>query len=240
MLLTPARLITSGFYRVHLWVLMGVGTFASLMLYGQLAGQTEQVRTILMQQFSLAIFVSVVSYLGAVIWMYEQRLAGKIALAIVAGSSLWAACIPFTLYPQTPAEIFMLDRLTGGLVLGTITTAMLLGHWYLNTPTMKLQPLQQLIIAMAVALGLRMLLCGFDAVQESAREGVVTWTWIIFLSLRWLAGLVSNLGLAWLTWLTLKIPNTQSATGILYAGVILAYIGELTGQLLSARAIFPL
>jgi hypothetical protein len=33
-----------------------------------------------------------------------------------------------------------LDRITGSLVLGSVTTAMLLGHWYLNTPSMKLVP----------------------------------------------------------------------------------------------------
>jgi hypothetical protein len=37
----------------------------------------------------------------------------------------------------------------------------------------------------------------------------------------------------------LKIPNTQSATGILYAAVVLAMIGELTSQLLSAETMYP-
>ncbi|MFO0883145.1 MAG: hypothetical protein U0894_02990 [Pirellulales bacterium] len=46
--------------------------------------------------------------------------------------------------------------------------------------------------------------------------------------------------MSWMTWLTLKIPNTQSATGILYAGVILAFIGELTGQLMSLGGGWPL
>jgi hypothetical protein len=32
---------------------------------------------------------------------------------------------------------------------------------------------------------------------------------------------------------TLKVPNTQSATGILYAAVTLVFLGELTAQLLS-------
>jgi len=40
-----------------------------------------------------------------------------------------------------------------------------------------------------------------------------------------------------LTWQTLKIPNTQSATGILYAGVIVTFIGELTSQLLAVNAL---
>ena len=43
-----------------------------------------------------------------------------------------------------------------------------------------------------------------------------------------------------MTWETLKIPNTQSATGILYAAMLLAFIGELTAQLMSVRGGYPL
>ena len=46
--------------------------------------------------------------------------------------------------------------------------------------------------------------------------------------------------MAGLTWQTLKIPNTQSATGILYVGVIVTFVGELTSQLLSRESLFPL
>jgi hypothetical protein len=61
----------------------------------------------------------------------------------------------------------------------------------------------------------------------------------MFLALRWLAGILGVLIMAAMTWQTLRIPNTQSATGILYAGVILAFIGELVSQLLSAQATYP-
>ena len=61
-----------------------------------------------------------------------------------------------------------------------------------------------------------------------------------FLALRWLAGLIGLAVLAWMSWQTLKIPNTQSATGILYVAVIFAFLGELTSQLLSAQTPFPL
>jgi len=64
-------------------------------------------------------------------------------------------------------------------------------------------------------------------------------SWSLFVTLRWLAGIAGVLAMAAMTWQTLKIPNTQSATGILYAGVILACIGELTSQLLSAQAMYP-
>ena len=32
---TPSRYVTSGFYRVHLWVLMGLNTLAALAVYSQ-------------------------------------------------------------------------------------------------------------------------------------------------------------------------------------------------------------
>ena len=59
---------------------------------------------------------------------------------------------------------------------------------------------------------------------------------IVSLALRWLAGLIGILGLAGMTWQTLKIPNTQSATGILYVAVIFAFLGELSSQLLLIEA----
>jgi hypothetical protein len=48
------------------------------------------------------------------------------------------------------------------------------------------------------------------------------------------------MGLAWMAWQTLKIPNTQSATGILYVAVIGTFVGETTALLLSAESLFPL
>ena len=42
-----------------------------------------------------------------------------------------------------------------------------------------------------------------------------------------------------MTWQTLKIPNTQSATGILYVAVILTFLGELVSHLLSQELRIP-
>ena len=50
---------------------------------------------------------------------------------------------------------------------------------------------------------------------------------LLFFMLRWLSGLIGALGLSWMTWQTLKIPNTQSATGILYVAVSSTILGEL-------------
>jgi putative Ca2+/H+ antiporter (TMEM165/GDT1 family) len=54
------------------------------------------------------------------------------------------------------------------------------------------------------------------------------------LALRWLAGLVGLPVLLVMSRKTLDIPNTQSATGILYVACLAAILGELTSQLLHA------
>ncbi len=63
---------------------------------------------------------------------------------------------------------------------------------------------------------------------------------LLFIALRWLGGLVGVLILAVMAWQTLKIPNTQSATGILYVAVIGTFLGELISMLLSAESVYPL
>jgi hypothetical protein len=244
MAITPSRQVTSGFFRVHLWVLMGVQTFAALAIYSTHDAMPARIAHLWQWQFGLTIAAAVISYVGAVIWMYEQRLAGKIAIVLVAACALAGCTLPVLVSGPTPVWAILADRVTGGLVLGSVTTAMLLGHWYLNTPTMQLAPLRRLIVLIAVAIGLRMLLCGIDTGLEYSRlvaaEMAVSRTWWLFIALRWLSGLLGTLGLTWLTWKTLDIPNTQSATGILYAAMIVCFIGELTAQLLSAEAVFPL
>jgi len=61
-------------------------------------------------------------------------------------------------------------------------------------------------------------------------------TTLALVSLRWLAGLAGLPVLLWLSRKTLDIPNTQSATGILYVACLAAILGELTAQLLAVAA----
>jgi hypothetical protein len=219
---------------------MGLMTFASLAIWGTRTSADPVASW--PAALTLAIAAAVVSYVGAVIWMYERNLAGKLAIWSVAALAIAGCQLQEMARSQFSLPWQIADRVSGGLVLGSITTAMLLGHWYLNTPTMKLDPLRRLIGLIAAAVVVRMVVSGSGAWLEGSRlasADVLSQQWLLFLSLRWLAGLVSPLGLAWMTWLTLKIPNTQSATGILYASVILAFIGELTAQLMSASAAYP-
>jgi hypothetical protein len=241
---TDARQVTSGFFRVHLWALLGLQTLAALAL-GSAKFATVEASNIHFGQFWLAVIAAWASYAGGVIWMYERRVLGKVAIATVGACALAGCVLPALLFSWSVKRIDLqiADRVTSGLLLGMVTTAMLLGHWYLNTPTMKLAPLKRLIVLLVVAAGLRIAVCSvgtwLEVTRHMAAAHLSMQTWAVFVSLRWLAGVIGVLVLTWLTWQTLKIPNTQSATGILYAAVVLVFIGELMSQLLSAEAMYP-
>jgi hypothetical protein len=239
---TPARLVTSGFYRVHLWVLMGLNTFAALAVYANremYSRMNADWRLVL----AMAISAAAVSYAGSVIWLYEQKRAGGYALYLVAMIGLVAAALatPWSeAVNATQLALGFCDLVAGGMLLGATLSAMFLGHWYLNTPSMELVPLKRLVALMIVAILARSLLAVAGLSIYASGETALPMAFWIFIGLRWLSGLLGTLALAVLAWQTLKIPNTQSATGILYAGVICAFIGELTAQLLSVGRLYPL
>ena len=235
MAITPSRLVTSGFYRVHLWMLMGFAVFAALIAYLQ-AEHVENFRLVLGESLAIALL----AYGGAILWLYEKPKAGAFMLYVIGGISL-AAAISASDWPAqySPQQTLLglLGVVSAGLLLGATLTAMLLGHWYLNTPTMQLAPLRTLIGLMVGAIVVRAILCAIGLIAASS-EPLPQSAWL-FLSLRWLSGIVGTTVMAVMAWQTLKIPNTQSATGILYAAVILAFIGELTSQLLSVDTLYP-
>jgi hypothetical protein len=177
----------------------------------------------------------VLSYAGSVCWLYEAKRAGKVMLWLVAACALAAACIGV---PHSPLEV--LSVVTSGLLLGLTTAAMLLGHWYLNSPGMELEPLRRLLRLMAAAVVAQVVVSVVGLVGVVQATGDVSFSWLLFVVLRWSFGLVFVLALVWMAWQTLKIPNTQSATGILYVAVIGVFVGELTGLLLSAESAYPL
>ncbi len=233
---TSGRQVTSGFFRVHLWMLLGFATLTTLIAYSYPAPFSRPNWLL-----AAAIALMVLSYVLSVAWLYERRTLGGAGLWLMAAIALAGAALAWPLSATALAALLQLaDVATSGLLLGATLTAMLLGHWYLNTPTMQLAPLRRLLALIFIATALRasVSVCGLLLTLQFA-EPLTTSTWL-FLALRYIAGIAGVALFTYLARQTLKIPNTQSATGILYAAVILAFIGELTSQLLSASAPFPL
>jgi hypothetical protein len=246
MALTLPRRVSSGYYRNHLLVILGLTTLAALVLSpGASWGMW------------LAATAAVISYLGSVCWMVDASRAGAVLLWLVAASSLAAAFVAQSNCPEPPvpltaasgtvsapqdrsqaaATLRSISVVTSGLLLGITMATMLLGHWYLNSPGMKLAPLRRLLIAIVLAVAAQMLV---SAIGLAGEWRDLSPNWLMFVLLRWLFGLLGVLTLVGMAWKTLDIPNTQSATGILYVAVIGVFVGELVSLLLSAESTFPL
>jgi hypothetical protein len=233
MALTNPRQVTSGYYRVHLYVLLGLNVLATMVALGA------------RDSHGLAppLAAAILSYVGSVCWLYEKPTSGRASLALVAVVTLFGAWSATDWHSATsPAATLLtwLDPLTGGLVLGLTIAAMFLGHWYLNTPTMAIGPLQKLVVLIGAAIGLRTIVEGAGLALSLTDSGMPDTEQLLFVSLRWLSGIFGAMALAVMTWKTLKIPNTQSATGILYVAVIATFLGELTSLLLTAQSEYPM
>ncbi len=223
MMITSPKKVSSGFYRNHLYVTLGLTTLAALVL-----SQSDAWAA------AAASLAAVASFVGAAAWLYEAPRPGRFFIQLVSALSLAAGC-------TYPFEVWhVVAFTTSGLVLGVTFCSMLLGHWYLNAPGMELAPLRKLLVIAAIAIVVQMVVVGTGLVCEASHRSTVGIDWLLFVTLRWSFGLFGVLGLLWMAWQTLKIPNTQSATGILYVAVIGVFIGELTGLLLSAESSYPL
>jgi hypothetical protein len=263
MAITSSQKVSSGFFRNHLYVTLGLATLAALVTYARAP-----------EAFWYAVGAAAASYAGAVCWLYQNKPAGICALLIVGMMSLngalalpnqsaandelalrYRSAIPNDLTPDEIAAEYSvapdlllfwspylqaLSDVSSGLLLGITTAAMFLGHWYLNSPTMELAPLRRLLLAMAAALILQAVVSAVGLALELDTANQTSAQWLLFVLLRWSFGLIATAALCWMTWQTLKIPNTQSATGILYVAVIGVFVGELTSALLSAESAFPL
>jgi hypothetical protein len=231
--LTSPKQVTSGYFRNHAYVLLGLNVLATL------AAVADRSQLLLWPPLMAAIL----SYACAAVWLYEKPQAGKAMLWVVAAVSLLGA-LPTRLTTSPSFEksaIILWDcaPLTSGMLLGATIAAMFLGHWYLNTPTMELAPLRRLLKLMAVAVVFRAVVCGIGLMLQVDQTGFSSTQWLL-VALRWISGILGAAVLTIMAWQTLKIPNTQSATGILYVAVIATFLGELTSLLLSASTAYPL
>ena len=152
----------------------------------------------------------------------------------------WGLSVALVLTPSSlvPAGFFRVNIL---VVLGLATFAALLcgqplpAHTWLLPAAAAVTAWMASIVWFAERTRPGIVLCVITALLLAAGTtgGPTT---MALVSLRWLAGLAGLPVLLWLSRKTLEIPNTQSATGILYVACLAAILGELTAQLLSVAA----
>ncbi|AGA27274.1 hypothetical protein [Singulisphaera acidiphila] len=221
LLATPWRIVPPSFFRTHSQIILGLLVLAAL----------DMSRAGVNVPAGVVIGAAVLAYLATVTWgLGLPRLALPTTSVIV----LATAGILVAVSRDARAEAWALTasgRLASAFLMGSTFTAMLLGHHYLTAPAMSISPLRRFVKCMAGGLGIRAFVAGLSL-----------WFWLngppgsnlsagvspLFLTIRWGMGFAGLALATVMTWKTVEIRSTQSATGILYIAVIFVLIGELT------------
>jgi hypothetical protein len=240
----PAAVVPPRFFRVQFLVTLALLVIAGLF-------RLHDAGVVFWFACCLAILTAIS---GSIVWHTEEAPAGRplifvatffVALTIVAarteGWNPQFGDIPIAFAPRG-GRLLLIDDLAASTLLGSATSAMLMGHSYLIAPAMSLTPLMRLLACLAISLTLRIALACFGlwTWTHSEAAGTLEVETILWLSARWLLGLVIPIVLTWMAWETARIRSTQSATGILYVVTIVVFLGELLSLLLVEKTGFVL
>ena len=149
-------------------------------------------------------------------------LIGLIAAGIDAGSPAWLG---------------VLRRSSGPAFLGSVTDAMLLGHWYLVQPGLARGPLLELVrwtgllwpfevVALLIPTGMVSVLTGRI---DDGYNGILGWMWVTCA--------ITTIGLVFVTRAALKerqYSAVMAATGLLYLAILTAFGTDLVARALLA------
>jgi hypothetical protein len=232
LLMTSRRAVPLGFFRAPSYALLGLLVLASLD-QGRSGGQTIGLWCLLA--------TAVLAYLATLAWGLGVPAVARGATGLIAlATAAWLAAA--SLYPSAGLWIVSAtSRLASGCVLGSALCAMLLGHYHLTAPTMSIEPLKRNVAALAVGLGVRGLLAVLGmwlsaAASQAAGTSVFAADLGLTLAARWGFGFLGAGTATFLTWKTVEIRSTQSATGLLYITVVFLLLGELTSLILTRSA----
>lgn len=190
----------------------------------------------------LAIADATAIALAALFWVvlrYPKRFIFRVSAALVGLGYLGAAVLAYDAAVR-PAHVFwsISGALSSIALLGSVSLAMTLGHWYLVVRGMPIDPLKRLTVATLIATVLRVLVVGAAIIATGAfhelavRQGIFFW-----MRAGW--GLAGPLVLYPMVWGTVNIRSTMAATGILYVDVVAVVIGEVLAGWLAALTHVP-
>ena len=244
--LTPKRDVSDGFFRIQMLIVMGLSVLATLVSLGgwdaSFQASAGGLDSLIGPRCVSWLYgtTAVVAYVGSFTWALGRRRPGNACIALVTGLSLFLL-VSSAWNPNSssiPEQLFLVaSELATALLRGCAMVSMLLGHWYLTATGMPLAPLVRLnlVLGAATLLRISLALTGLvliGGLPDSDHQRLL-------LVLRWLAGLISPLVVVVMVHRILKYRNTQSATGVLYVGVVMTLTGELTATLLAYELSVP-
>ncbi|MDP9360084.1 MAG: hypothetical protein M3P29_01395 [Acidobacteriota bacterium] len=169
---------------------------------------------------------------------YPKRLIFRIPAALLGVVYVVAPVIAWREATHASIAWSIAGALSSVALLGSVTLAMILGHWYLVVRGMAIDPLKRLTIATLAMTIIKIgvvtvaIVAGGAWYEVAIRQGIFFW-----MRAGW--GLAGPLLLYPMVWGTVRIRSTMAATGILYVDVVAVVIGEVLGAWLSAIVHLP-
>lgn len=156
---------------------------------------------------------------------------------------------PASLYGGLKSIVMPLDFITAALFLGVFMLAMVFGHWYL-VQAMPKRLLRRMTEILFVILVVRILVVGVSlwiytaevpggAAAVSGLMDIAQGHGMFFWQ-RILTGLAIPLVLSYMIWSTARMGANQSATGLLYVGVVFVIIGEMISKYMFMMSGIPI
>jgi hypothetical protein len=190
----------------------------------------------------VAFLVASLPYTWLVLQERKRASAYAGGAAIVVGLALLGVVSYYVSMPTWGFVGMLLSIAAGTLAVGAVVLAMTLGHWYLVTPRLPRQPLEEMTLLLLAAIVLQAVLLAIN-VAISPRETPEATAFVGSTSLGanpafWLRisiGLAFPAALAWMSHVSSKgYPKNEmammSATGLLYIAVGAVLVGEVLAR----------
>ena len=167
---------------------------------------------------------------------YSGLLASAVGLALLVAVAFYISL------PTWGVAGALLSLGAGTLAVGLVIGAMTLGHWYLVTPRLPREPLEELTLLLVAAIGLQLALLVMNVIipvreapDPSAFLGSTTLGQNPAFWLRITIGLLFPAALGWMSYVSSKgYPANEnammSATGLLYIAVGAVLVGEVLAR----------
>ena len=123
--------------------------------------------------------------------------------------------------------------LVGAAFLGSVTDAMLLGHWYLVQPGLRRDPVKELVHWTAIVWPLELIVFLWPLGMVQVLNGVVDDGYQGLLGWIWVACALTTIVLVALTWAALRERSysaVMAATGLLYLAILTAFGTDLVAR----------
>ncbi len=132
-----------------------------------------------------------------------------------------------------PYPLSLVRLLAGALLLGLVTDAMLLGHWYLVQPGLDRDPIRELVKLVAYVWPVEVVALLWPVGMWQVIDGTIDDGWNGLLGWTWAVSAVTTIGLVAATWFALKERSysaVMAATGLLYLAILTAFGTDLIAR----------